>query len=588
MKNVILFIIDSLRPDRLGFSGHDPSPSPRIDRLLSSGLCLTNCFTVGCPTDFSYPGLATSTLPLDKGGYASGISSRDITLAEVFNSAGYKTGIFMHDFWPSNWGLRRGYNDVFLLCTIARFYEDAQATIDYYEDAFRTDKKSLEDCLNALEKYLYVFFAEFRSYCRYMMDWTENESKLISANIHQYDFCKIDELLQGAEREFQSTPKEYAERLLLNIEESDVLNAIRRMIEDRQTKASKTVADKELEEILSAVRASQRGSSESIPSLAIRGLRALTRKNVFKTVKKRLRRSWRERKGKVQFSSGRFPSGAYIVNNLLNWIDNLESRPFFAWVQIMDVHELNFWSADLPNSAASTLEEISKVKELYRQIKAKESAYVGNPIYDFAVRYSDLQAARLLDFLEHRKLLEDTVIVLTADHGHNSAGWPIRPKIHVAVDFYDELYHVPLAFVGKDIEQKKSDGLCSTLDIAPTLLDLLGLPVPSSFRGISVIGQGWHGRDFVQMEHQGRGLGELGAKSSKPTYVCIRNKTHKLVYETPPPAKSKEGFIKEIYDLTNDPQERTNLAKMGVFSEDLANLLCIAKERVEAIRNDKV
>lgn len=113
-KNVILLSIDSLRFDRLGFGGHKPSPSPNIDRLMASGLSLTQCFATGCPTQFSMPGLHTSTLPLDKGGYNLGIRNRGITLAEIFKESGYKTGALISGLALGRmYGYNRGFDDFF-------------------------------------------------------------------------------------------------------------------------------------------------------------------------------------------------------------------------------------------------------------------------------------------------------------------------------------------------------------------------------------------------------------------------------------------------------------------------------------------
>ncbi len=155
-KNVIFIVLDSLRYDRLGFSGHSPSPSPILDELLSSGLVFTNCYSTGCPTEFAYPSLTTSTLPLDHGGYGEGIKNREVSIAEIFHKEGYRTGIFFEDYFRSTTKYDRGFNDVFLLYDLNRFMADINDTIPYYANKLKNGEKTFIECTNEMNKYLPV------------------------------------------------------------------------------------------------------------------------------------------------------------------------------------------------------------------------------------------------------------------------------------------------------------------------------------------------------------------------------------------------------------------------------------------------
>src|SRR5437762_11544961 len=110
-KNVIVLVIDSLCFRRLGFGGHRPSPSPQMDALFQSGLVFSNCFAVGCPTDFGLLGIMTSSLPLDFGGYGNGLKNRPATLSEALKEKGYSSAYFSPVSAPSDWGTRRGYDE---------------------------------------------------------------------------------------------------------------------------------------------------------------------------------------------------------------------------------------------------------------------------------------------------------------------------------------------------------------------------------------------------------------------------------------------------------------------------------------------
>lgn len=516
-KNVIFIILDSLRFDRIGFCGHNPSPSPAIDKLLSRSLFFTNAFSAGCPTEFAYPGLTSSTLPLDKGGYAMGIRDRDVTLAEVFRNAGYKTGVFFEDHFRSPTGYSRGFDDVFLLFDLVRFLADVGDTIPYYLNRYQSGRKSTEDCIYALEEYLNILFHDMITYCRFMQESLKNKKVLPSLLLHYYNFTELEEILINAEKQFHSNPEQYI-LALLNKEKPSVFEEIRAIVETRKKSSNTSEVNKKLRKLLF-------NNLKSSVRLALTG--KVHRSVVLYCMRRLLRGQ----------SLCQFASAAYIINNLFNWIDRLPGhQPFFAWIHTADIHELNITSYDVPNNANMMEGEVSAIKKLYSEIVMQKDTYYGNPLYDFAIRYTDLQIERFIKMLKDRNLLDDTLIVLTSDHGHLSVGWPLRRNIHIARDFYDELYHVPIAFISKDISPQKMEGLYSSLDIAPTLLKLLEIPIPSGFRGKPVDGDSDTGRDYIIMEHLGPGTG-AGYRSI--IECCKKQSFNWLDYQTTPNSSAR-------------------------------------------------
>jgi hypothetical protein len=93
--------------------------------------------------------------------------------------------------------------------------------------------------------------------------------------------------------------------------------------------------------------------------------------------------------------------------------------------------------------------------------------------YDNAIRDFDAQVERVFGYLEARSLLDNTIIVLTSDHG---ARWSMRPRL-------------PLVFLFP--EQDRSTRIAANvqlIDIAPTLLDFIGHGVPRWMEGKSLLG----------------------------------------------------------------------------------------------------
>jgi hypothetical protein len=428
----------------------------------------------------------------------------------------------------------------------------------------KSEKKSLEDCVEALEEYLAILFPDIIRYCKFMLESVENKKLLPSLLLHDYNYAKIIDILTNAENSFKEDSQKYVTTLLNNNE--NVFTQLLKIVKIRQNNPKTIDVDKKLKGVL------------------IKGLLY----NIFSSLKGRVsKRTIKSSIRRILFKQNRsirFVSASYIVNNLLNWIDNLpKNKPFFAWIHTADIHEQNFTSYDIPNGEDMVREEVASLHKLYSDIVLQKHNYYGYLLYDFAIKYTDTQIGRLIKLLKDRNLLDDTLIVLTADHGHTSTEWPIRKDIHIARDFYDELYHVPIAFINKDIQARKIEGMYSSLDIIPTLLDLLRIPIPPDFRGMSVNTNDGNGREYVIMEHLGPGPCDF---ISKPAKICVRSKTHKLLYETFLHLENHNGRVSELYNLLDDPLEQKNLAEGKDTLNDIAvkELLSIAKERSKEIQ----
>ncbi len=561
MKNVVCIIVDSLRYDRLGFAGHLPDPSPTINRLMSSGLAFTNCFAVGCPTDFSYPGLFTSTLPLDYGGYALGLSNRKKNLAEVFRESGYRTAFFVQDAWPSNWGFTRGSDDVYHLYDLARYNTDVICGRKFYNALRMVNPAGEREYVARFQVYLAGLFEDLRSYCARLSNPASRPAIPRSLLLHDHDFDAIAKVVREAESEFRSNPEQTTRRFL-EARNNPFFTQLASLVAARTDHPHTIDVDRPLRALLLVVL------------LHLTAQLALGRTSVIVTLK------CVQRLLKGQSKSVWYSSAGYMFNNFLNWLDTVQDRRFFAWIHTADVHELNFTSYDIPGGEPAVQDEIREAKKLYSGILSRGLSYRGNPLYDFAIRYTDAQIARLLEELKRRGLAKDTLILITADHGHFHAGWPPRNKVHVTSHFFDDLYHLPVVFAGKGVPARVFDGLCSTLDIGPTLLDLVGLPAPASFQGTALNRKGSAGRSHVLMEHMGTGYCDFQAK---PVNVCVRNSAWKLVYVMPPPVTPAAGFVRELYDLRTDPSELKNIAAHGNVPSEAGELLELARQRVREI-----
>jgi choline-sulfatase len=163
------------------------------------------------------------------------------------------------------------------------------------------------------------------------------------------------------------------------------------------------------------------------------------------------------------------PAGA-VADRALKWLrqERRGERPFYLWVHFYDPHD--------PYAPP----------EEYR--RRAPTAYAGE------VMYADAQAARLLDALDMLGLRRNTVIVYLADHGESLGE---HGEAAHGIFLYGATIDVPMIIappspaptgsVGLLPAGRRVRGLARLVDVAPTVLDLVGLPVPAGLDGTSLL-----------------------------------------------------------------------------------------------------
>jgi arylsulfatase A-like enzyme len=163
-----------------------------------------------------------------------------------------------------------------------------------------------------------------------------------------------------------------------------------------------------------------------------------------------------------------------------------------------------------------------------------------NAIWDSALSFQDSYLDEMMTWLEERDRLDDTLIIVTADHGEEL--WEDGRCGHGASQ-RESLLWVPLLV---SYPKRLPSGLVvpegvDTLDVLPTILDLVGAAAPESFQGASLL---------PLIRGEGRGYPRASYASQYEYAHAMRIGRYKLrVFRTD-----------ALYDLDADPEERTNLA----------------------------
>jgi arylsulfatase len=169
-------------------------------------------------------------------------------------------------------------------------------------------------------------------------------------------------------------------------------------------------------------------------------------------------------------------------------------------------------------------------------------------IYDNAIRYVDAQIRQILDFIEKNNETENTVIIITADHGHD------LENLHEigghGNTLYDEGLLVPAIFFFPGIEHQIIKDRVSHIDFVPTTIDILGYKIPDEFQGKVMI--------------KGRPIFSI-TQAHKYLIGIILNNT-KIIADM-----NRE--IIEIYELDKDPRELNNIKYDKSYKEKTLRLL---------------
>lgn len=162
-------------------------------------------------------------------------------------------------------------------------------------------------------------------------------------------------------------------------------------------------------------------------------------------------------------------------------------------------------------------------------------------IYDSEIGYTDAQIGRLLAGFAAGGHAEDTLVVFVADHGEE-----FRDHGHTGhtVALYEESIRVPLVLRGPGIAPQRVEEPVSLVDLAPTLLDLLDVPIPDSFDG-EPIARGEGGFAPVRKHI----FSETRREADKR--AVIRG-DDKLIRDLAPGADSPV----QLFDVAVDPRER--------------------------------
>jgi arylsulfatase len=247
------------------------------------------------------------------------------------------------------------------------------------------------------------------------------------------------------------------------------------------------------------------------------------------------------------------PTADSITDRTLRWVDQNPQQPMFLYVHYIDPHDpyrppapydRSFDGRTDPPRRAGGVDPL----QLLGPDADREKVARWIDLYDGEILYADHHVGRLLQGLESRGLLRNTLVLVTADHGEEF--FEHGHERH-GTSTYQELLHIPMiaSWPGRIQPGTTASAPVTHLDLMPTLLEIASAPAPSDMQGQSIT------KIFKDPATEGTGR-LLFAQIVQDGFALemVRDGRYKLVRHNHGPRKGQV----ELYDLKTDPLERAD------------------------------
>lgn len=252
------------------------------------------------------------------------------------------------------------------------------------------------------------------------------------------------------------------------------------------------------------------------------------------------------------------------------WLDEQPGRSSFLLLHTFEIHDPYDHSTFAEGLPAGRFAPGFGRDTWWRargtELSAAEREYV-EALYDSGIRFTDEALGRLFAALDERGILDRAIVIVTSDHGEQfweHGSWRHGGNVYDEMLLVPLIVHLPPGLVdgrpGRVIRQQ-----VASIDIVPTVLDLLGLPVPEGVQGRSL-----------------RPLLEGAEETAEPVHAfaehtnvsreskALRTGRLKLIYSYPRSKGPLEERSLALFDLVADPGESRDLA---AEQPELARLL---------------
>ena len=575
MKNILFIVLDSVTNTQLFNHIDSEKKAPFLNQLRKKSISGDNMYSQAPYTEAALMSLLGSSDTLDKGGYMEKFKGKK-TVLDIFNENGYCT--FFPTFYPSIYPKYMHYG-----AKVEYYIEKFTPThfwdyrFKYYQNLYLNDEtteyenKMLEDMicdnLNAWLDFVNLLIAN------------DEKTKLINNFINRDELITTNEMLKEEISELNKDKTKYLKNLfeqginhkIFSINDQKFTDKInneefRTWFVSNYKKTFDKIKRAQFKKNIRNARLPFKKMFKNINNYGIvKGLFA-GYKNLLidQDLYDRIDSKFDLFKAQRSFRT--------VADLTIDWIKKQKNKkkPWMAYVHVDDCHyPENFFTYDTDNKNIIR-EEFNRINNYIDTLSPK---YCGTIASDLSLLYCDSIVHMLYDYLEKNNLLDNTSIVITADHGFSYYFNPIREKY--VITNYRENYNVPFIVFDKSLKQKKIRNFLTTKDIPATLLDLAKIPIPKFFKGKSLLK--YNGKEYATVEYMGGGCPDI---QRRPIILGVRTNRYDVISEI----KDENIIVKEIYDNDNDIFQNNNLANKNINIDKEVNII---KRRYNEIINEQ-
>ncbi len=253
--------------------------------------------------------------------------------------------------------------------------------------------------------------------------------------------------------------------------------------------------------------------------------------------------------------------------------NRLDEKPSFIYLQPEELHYHNNWfSYDIIDK----MNVEKEFRELKRVFSGQAGWGKGYLTQSLALNYVDQCLKEFFVELKNSNLLNNTVVLITGDHGSSYGHAPIRNALAFN-NFFSENYHIPL-FIYNHGKAEKTNRYLMNCDIVPILLETLDIDSTKFNKERSIFIKG---REIVHSEYMGPGYQDL---LGKKIWFSARNSSYKINYIVGLSGEFSNGKLEAVYNVKKDPKELHNLVKSSYDHKEANKLLNYLEKRYREIQ----
>lgn len=573
-QNVLFIVLDSITNDVIFNKNSSRLCAPFLNELRDKSISGNKMFSESPYTEAALMCLLGSVDTMDNGGYMERMKNT-YSVLEEFQKNGYKT--FFNTYYPSIYPSQmvKGYDERKYIEGF-QFIQLWEYRLKYFSEIY--DKNELTN--EEKEMLINMLLDNFNAWMEYLLKIKNKDSETSMLN-DCIDTKYIDKDIKALNREidkFKENKIKYLDKLLSLKEDHPLFkiktykmtdkvhdNKVRNIVMNKYKSTFKRIEKLNFKNNLFGNKIPMRKLFNSLihkDFKTFKGLLAGYKNSIIdKDLYERIDKNYDMFKAQRSFYT--------VKEELFKWIKDNKDNTWMSYVHVDDAHYTESFFTYDTNDINIIDKDFERINEYLDNIPKKCK---GSIAYDLSLLYCDNIIKNIFEFLDKEKLLDNTSVVITADHGFSYYFSPIREKY--VISSYRENYNVPFIVYNKNIKPRIIENYLSTKDIPSTLLSLANIDIPKCFKGHDLLK--YNGTDYAYLEYMGGGCPDI---KRRPVILGVRTDNYEVIMEAYINKNFNDNEIKEIYDMKTDIYENNNLVNKKNIKESITDELNLLETR---------